>query len=1029
MDLPKKRGEPSKSKSSKPKSKSTKSKKKGRQDSDSESETESGSESSEESGSNSEEESKEAARKRASKTTVPSKKKSTIAVKNEDTDKGKTDRQTIEDLTQKMDKLSISSPQYRTYFVQLALINKDISALYATPEVVAPRSYASLDVHPSTSERADSSLRGSMRSRENRNGEPSGERKCYGCGENGHRLSKCVKVEAFLDQNIIKRVAGKLRWADGSPIIRKFDDTWIQAIKQKIQDDKKSTDNNEPRVYYLEVSREESDDDTDAQESLGWRSGTSSVGHVHAYGAERNNKISKNTRKDVQRNVPQGAHQVEKLAGTSHLKRSEGKGPTIQGDLSLNKGKDRSRATEAVTLTPFDVAHDKFEGKADEELLPMDIDEGVREEVSKDRRKSVTRDTKRSSREVVQRRTEKVNQRLIERLLNSDITLSAKDLARMSREWHRDLIGAVKSIHKDSEEDAEPEKPRKISREAFRESRALRAAGGEPNPYKSLAKYPLLDVTIGELTVKAVIDTGSMVNMISSIMAEESGLPTSPVPKSKQLTVRGITGSGLTCKEWIPDAVIYVSAAKKPTAGALFVMEGADFELILGMPWIDDHMVAMVRRERGLYISWDSGDNRYEIKAYRTKTEPVEQARIVSQGDSDAEESEEPTSYVARFQQGPRTDVSYVPDSEEDRLRIDYRGRQNTSDDEDIDMAPIDWARNQIANWKRTWEPNEGDADVEDAEEAEGNDGSRRGKRETSPPPTDQFLAKGKWKAATKRVAEDDANARSKKKRRTKQRSERIIEVTEEMEDEFVPEVNDEIEEQEWKAFLGRESKRKTENNRAWYKWLEDEGEEGTTQGSEENEDVPIADESPHSSEKEERLTEEKKGRKRGISTFLQPRTLEDGPAKSTRSATQARQAEATQSMRQATLRRSQRLQHTTGSTKPDNKVRTYRRHEKTSHEVVTRTQSAARRDQGGKKGKGIQVRAYCTHFVANAAKSDREEETEERSQYSRQKTKTRKPHSNREEVLVERKHYPLRQIFGLARGSRQATNVPHPHS
>lgn len=81
-------------------------------------------------------------------------------------------------------------------------------------------------------------------------------------------------------------------------------------------------------------------------------------------------------------------------------------------------------------------------------------------------------------------------------------------------------------------------------------------------PAEHKANLPTVMVTIGRLTVEAIIDTGSMVNMISAEQAEKARMPTGPLDKDA-FQLGGILG---------------------PTVGALFILDGGSFDVILGMP-------------------------------------------------------------------------------------------------------------------------------------------------------------------------------------------------------------------------------------------------------------------------------------------------------------------------------------------------------------------------------------------------------------------------------------------------------------
>ena len=50
----------------------------------------------------------------------------------------------------------------------------------------------------------------------------------------GHRMEACEKIEAFILQGTIQRIAGRLRWSDRSAIIREQEEIWADAITRCI---------------------------------------------------------------------------------------------------------------------------------------------------------------------------------------------------------------------------------------------------------------------------------------------------------------------------------------------------------------------------------------------------------------------------------------------------------------------------------------------------------------------------------------------------------------------------------------------------------------------------------------------------------------------------------------------------------------------------------------------------------------------------------------------------------------------------
>lgn len=74
-----------------------------------------------------------------------------------------------------------------------------------------------------------------------------------------------------------------------------------------------------------------------------------------------------------------------------------------------------------------------------------------------------------------------------------------------------------------------------------------------------------------------------MVNMISAEKAEKARMPTGPLDRDA-FQLGGILG---------------------PTVGALFILEGGSFDVLLGMPWMEKNLGSVISRERGTCSSHD----------------------------------------------------------------------------------------------------------------------------------------------------------------------------------------------------------------------------------------------------------------------------------------------------------------------------------------------------------------------------------------------------------------------------------------
>ena len=383
--------------------------------------------------------------------------KTTRTPKSEAT-KVKTDKDEIAELVKGMEGLSISQPSYRTLYARLLTLSREVSALYPAPPVLNARVYPSQNTRFAMDERPrrDPPPHQMLNVSEVRSGERR-EFTCFGCGERGHRMDQCIQLEKFIDQGHVRRIAGRLRWSDGSNIFREPEETWASAIGRRIQLERSSTDTGDSGqkikgIYLLSIRREDDDADTDYQEELGWSPGTTAINNLQAYAVERTPRVSRETRKTAQKNVPANTHRVAEFATRRHEKIGDGKKGSIAKDPGFHRNQDKL-FRRTTTPTPIDVSQEVFEGKLDDELVPMDIEEPVRGKRGEDRRKVAAREGDRPIGNVAQSRAKKeeAQEEVVNEVLQLPLTLTLQNLVSISPIVQRGLARALKT-NRDSAE-------------------------------------------------------------------------------------------------------------------------------------------------------------------------------------------------------------------------------------------------------------------------------------------------------------------------------------------------------------------------------------------------------------------------------------------------------------------------------------------------------------------------------------------------------------------------------------------------
>ena len=152
--------------------------------------------------------------------------------------KAKNRTEEIQELITEMVGLWITDPPYRTLYVKLSLLVPEQCKYYKSPIVYTAESYPTWEPQnlPNGLTHQDLPPHQTMPTSDQWYGERC-KPTCYRCGEWGHRMDQCAGINAFITQDIVKRIEGRLRWADGLSIIREPDETWVNAVSWRVQQD------------------------------------------------------------------------------------------------------------------------------------------------------------------------------------------------------------------------------------------------------------------------------------------------------------------------------------------------------------------------------------------------------------------------------------------------------------------------------------------------------------------------------------------------------------------------------------------------------------------------------------------------------------------------------------------------------------------------------------------------------------------------------------------------------------------------
>ena len=611
---------------------------------------------------------------------------------------------------------------------------------------------------------------------------------CYGCGKTGHRVMNCGELNGLINQRIVQRGdGGRLQWPDGSPVYKDRDDTFVQAINKNlkraniVQATWDQPDDEDEVKYYVGVTREESDASTESQEELGWTPGP--VGNYHSLGAERSPRISKDTRRQVQFHppgIPQGMKNLPERRDTISDRKQK---PSIHQTPNHHS----NQPSLAKRITPFDPNEHKFEAKRDNQLLPMEVDQGLTEKPSHNSRKVVS-DQERSNLHThvanPRSNTNTSSLEMVDKIMNTPITVTVAQVVHTLPAVRRDLTHALKVPREVLNLKQEGKGKDEKSVLGLNALRSL-IRKGKRKLGKSRDGLMKVSTTIGNAKITGVFDSGSQVNVMSDKYVGKCGLPIT-TEGAERYRISGVNGGLAEVVGIIPDASIHLTDSKVETIGELVVVKHSGFDLLLGRPWGTMNGAGMREAPEGTYLSFDGEGVRYEVMAspnpdYASDDDGVGFSWCCARRCK----PEEPKYILAAAQYDEEANI---PDSEEDRNELDYTINVDNS-------IPIEWE----TEGDRAERMDETDVFAEEIAEEE-----RGWERDNEDEAPEQF--------PDERPSGNLGN--------TDEERGKTIVIETELQESFIKMVQEGTsDEAEWELFCAAERRRKKEEKDRWRKW------------------------------------------------------------------------------------------------------------------------------------------------------------------------------------------------------------------
>ena len=467
-----------------------------------------------------------------------------------------------------------------------------------------------------------------------------------------------------------------------------------------------------------------------------------------------------------------------------------------------------------------------------------------------------------------------------------------------------------------------------------------------------------LKATVGEARMMGIVDSGAMASMISAERLEASGLPSKPLG-DRSFKVTGMDGGVGYCRAWVEAAKIYVTPSGLETTSDLYVLENADFDLLLGRPWMTFNEVNIMERQRGTYVSWMSGDTRYEInasKARRAKLPRVVKRQEAREGNTEESDNEGDriqtvAAYAVRSTIDHGTDRSYIPWSIETQEGPDYLEEDKGSkEDEETEETVRRKAQAKVETWSKRKREEEEEADDEREE----------GERDTD----DQWDADDEPEGGKVREQKFPVGRPSTKREKTtysppgraeaegEEESEGIIVVDRNLEEDFASLVQEEANEHDWERFCIKERKRLARRQKVWLDWIDSDNDELT----------PARTFSQKDEDREDQAPDEREGPEE-LSPPQEPTPVLESPPPKKTNRVSSKEDEEQAVTTEIEARRSQRVRRRTVKGQYADKKgawREYRREERALKTVSKHKRQKMREDTLDEPFGGPRLRSFC---------------------------------------------------------------------
>lgn len=446
---------------------------------------------------------------------------------------------------------------------------------------------------------------------------------CYGCGEPGHGMSNCPKLNEYIQQGILMRDnAGRIVKQDGSGIRRFGTETFVDAIERERRPQSQS--------HLITIDGESSDNNDDTE----YESDSLDIFNIdyedvyviendkyQTYAADRGEKKITAKRKEVMDGVypPPLKRQSDRLKERENrptpkpvarpirptAKDQQQSAPTQPKAREIPR--KESQRVDKSNNTPLASQNPRFNPDDDEDMID-DFNRDTRAPLER-KENNVSSETRIQStdRKTVPRRSavsahvDPMN--IMNQLLNTRVSLAVGEVLGVSRELSGMLSDSIKL--KSGKSPAVP---------------AVLAASFRPKTRGLLIK---IQIECNGMPIEAIIDTGSQLNIVSEAICKSK--VKRPVDHSSTVNMNDANGGERTLQGLVKNVPLNCGGVH--TEVNLYVGEHVPFQMLLGRPWQRGNFVSIDERKDGTYLLFKDPatlENRHEILVTPDNTASVD---------------------------------------------------------------------------------------------------------------------------------------------------------------------------------------------------------------------------------------------------------------------------------------------------------------------------------------------------------------------------------------------------------------------